>query len=166
MVLSVGSAVYTSVAAVNYLSFYPALSEIQTQLDSFSINTDSSMQRSTLDTHVTVSNPSNYNGFRLADETVTVSFYVKSNTTITLFEGYRSLSGSNFVGGSLPPRSMVTANVLVHLNNENSTSLSAFRTMYPGQVVARILLRVEIITFLDSVTGRVPITTTQDISIP
>lgn len=166
LVLSIAATIYTVAAAVNYLNFYPGISSIQTQLDNFSIKTDSTTQRSTLDSHVTVSNPSNYEGFRLADETVYISFYVRTNASNTLFGGYRSLSGSNFVGGTLPSRSIVSADVLVQLNIENSTSLSQFRTNYPGQTVARILLRVEIITFLDSVTGRIPITTTQDISIP
>src|SRR5947199_10312988 len=92
VVLSVGSAIYISAAAVNYLLLNPALDQIQNeqsfQVDRLSLVQSLGSNMSSLEVQITVRNPSGYSGLRLCGVTVVrLFFYSPTNNTWTVILG-------------------------------------------------------------------------------
>ncbi len=164
IVISVGSAIYLSAATVNYLRFFPALGQLRGEFQVDKVLLVQGTSQSTIITRVSVRNPTDYSGFRLGDAIVSMFFHVRDNENVTLLSGHTP-QASQFIGGQLGPHSMVSTNVILQLNPQNASSLASFNNSHTGQVVARVTLTIEIITFLDSVTGRLPYTETQDIPL-
>jgi hypothetical protein len=148
--LSVGSAGFVASSALNYLGFYPALSQIQAQVSSASLYVPSNGQPK-LFVEVTVSNPTGYNGLAVRDAQVMFSFQVNGYPNITLFQG-GPLVGHESVGMGLGPNSQMVFRVNAQVNPENISSLLALTRSYPGMVMAHANLQVNMITFLESVT--------------
>lgn len=151
ILLSVGSVAFLSVSTLNYLNYYPALGRIQVQIDSVSIVPRSG--QSMVNATVTVLNPTDYSGFRLGNAIVDLSFGVMGGNA-TLFGGGFRPQQVQFIGGLLGANSAVSSNVIVRLNPSNASSLASFVGSYDGQVIAKVALSVEIITFLVTVYGR------------
>jgi hypothetical protein len=167
--LSVGCAAYISVAAFNYLLLYPAINEIQNQMpfqvDKLSFLPGSGSNQSVLTAQITVSNPSDYSGFRLYAVSVTLFFYDLANRNNTLFGSPNPINGEQMIGAPLGPHSVDSESLVIGLTSQQATQLVSFQSRYPGQVMAEIMLRIDINTFLESVTGSSSFTRTQDISL-
>jgi len=161
VLLSIGSAVYLTAATVNYLNYYPALGQIYVRTDSVSAVPGSNESR--IDSRVSMENPTDYVGFRLGDAIVALSFHV-NDTNATIF-GKVHLVQTEAVGVQLDPHSTVSRDLIVRLNPENASSFALFTRSYPGRVVATVILTVQVITFLNTVTGRNYYTTTQDLPL-
>src|SRR5690242_16364091 len=83
--VSVSSAVYISIATVNYLDFFPALAQLSSQVTSVDFVNVSSGPN--LSARVDVINPSDYSGFKLADLSLKLYFeYANASSTQTLFQ--------------------------------------------------------------------------------
>src|ERR1700758_2651329 len=96
ILLTIGSAAFLSISTLNYLNYYPALGKIYVQIDKVFVDPSN---RSTIDTRVTIVNPTSYVGFRLGN--VVVDLYVRvRDSNVTLFEGIRP-RGEQLVGGQL-----------------------------------------------------------------
>lgn len=159
--LTIGSAAYISVAAVNYLSLYPALGEIQIQLVSLSFAESPSINQSALTAVVEVINPAAYSGLQVGDISVAVSLYVKTNQSVTLFTGADQLLTKRTLLDQLHPNSTYSANVLMMLSPQQIGEIVSFTRQYKGNVMAVVYPTVDIITFLQSYTGPVQYTQTE-----
>ncbi|HZF21268.1 MAG TPA: hypothetical protein VEZ43_02225 [Dongiaceae bacterium] len=163
VLLSIGSAAYLSAATLNYLNYYPARGQVNSALrvDSVSIVPGSNFSR--IDSRVSIGNPTDYAGFRLGDAIVSIFFKV-SNSNATLFEGVH-LVQTETVGGQLGPHSTVSRDIIVQLGPESVSSFASFNSSYAGRVIAAVVLTVQVITFLNTVTGRDSYMTTQDVPL-
>ena len=161
--LTIGSAVYISVAAVNYLSLYPALDQIQIQLVSLSFAESPSINQSSLTAVVMVINPAGYSGLRVGDISVAVSFYVRTNQNVTLFTGADQLLTKQILLDQLRPNSTYSASILIKLSPQQIGEIVSFTRQYKGEVMAVVYPTVDIITFLQSYTGPVQYTQTENI---
>lgn len=157
ILLSLGSAIYVSTATLNYLRLFPALNQVQFQVDTLTFN------QSALAAQVRVSNPTDYSGLRIRLLSVILSFFVQTNSSITLFTPPNGITASQQVGATLGPKSVYSFNMPIQLTTQNATMLTNLNRQYPGQVTADVQFRVDIVTFLESVTGSIPFTQTQDI---
>jgi hypothetical protein len=162
ILLCVGSAAFLSVSTLNYLNYYPALGKIQVQVDSVSIVQGSNQSR--IDSHVVVTNPTDYWGLRLGNAVV-VMFFTVRDSNVTLFGGGVAPRQEELVGGQLGAHSTVSSNIILQLNHQDATSLASFMRSYDGRVIASVTLTVEVITFLVTVTGRLPYIVTQDLPL-
>ncbi len=167
VLLSVGSAIFVSLATVNYLRFYPALSQVQNgvNVDKLIYTPAAGSARPTIAIHFTINNPTDYSGFRLGQATVETFFFQQTNQSNTLFTGSDRLNGSLSVGGQLGPNSGRSVNIPLGLTTQQASNLTMFNATYSGQVIGEVKLRVDIITFLVSVTGSVPIMGTWDLPL-
>lgn len=166
IVLSAGSAIYVSMATLNYLRFYPALSQVQSQIDTISFTSSSGTSMPTLLAQITVRNPTEYSGLRLGDVALRIIFYVQGNRSLSLFDNISTVVlGSQRAGVPLGPESTQHVIVSISLDSQHATSLASFNSAHQGQVIAEVGLRVDIDTFLDSVTGSTPFTRIQDIPL-
>jgi hypothetical protein len=151
ILLAVGSAGYLSFITLNYLNYYPALGQLAVQVDAASIVQGSNW--STIDTRITISNPSDYSGFSLGDAVLSM-FFQASNSNDTLYPGGASTNVVQTVGGKLATHSTVSAVIVTQLTPEQASSLQSFDTSHGGQVIANGTLTVQVITFLDPLIGR------------
>lgn len=167
--ISIGSALYVTVASLNYLRLYPALDEIQNhmtyQVYTLTLVKGPASAQSALVADVRVGNPSDYSGFRLTSVSLTLFFYSLSNRSVALFNNPISLNGSQTIDMVLGPNSLDSVTVNVELSSSQSNMLQSFIGQNPGLVMAEVQLRVDITTFLVPVTGTVPFTRTQDIQL-
>jgi hypothetical protein len=153
VILSLGSAVYLSSITLNYLNYYPALGQLTAQVDSVSVVQASNSSR--VSSQISISNPSDYSGFRIGEAEVSM-FFRAMNSSDTLFLS----SLANYVqpvGGQLATRSTVSATIQVQLSPSEASSFESFDTTYSGRVFANVTLTVSVITFLDPLVGRYPI---------
>jgi len=165
IILSVGSVVYVSTAALNYLRFYPALSQVQFQTDSISYTSITGSNASALLAQITVRNPTDYSGLILGAVALRIYFYVQSNRSNTLFGNSSILTASQRPLVQLRASSTQHISISVPLSSQEAALLASFNSKYSGQVIADAALRVDIDTFLDSVTGSTSFTRTQDIPL-
>jgi len=151
ILLSVGSAGYLSSITLNYLNYYPALAQLTVRVDSVSIVQGSNW--STIDSRISISNPSDYSGFSLGDAVLSM-FFEATNSNDTLYPGGASTNVVQTVGGQLATHSTVSAVIVTQLTPEQASSLQSFDTTHSGQVLAKGTLTVQVITFLDPLIGR------------
>ena len=151
ILLSVGSVGYLSVITLNYLNYYPALGQLTAQVDSVSIVQGSNW--STIDSRISISNPSDYSGFSLGDAVLSM-FFEATNSNDTFYPGGASTNVVQTVGGQLATHSTVSAVIVTQLSPEQASSLQSFDTTHSGQVLAKGTLTVQVITFLDPLIGR------------
>lgn len=163
--LSIGSAVYITAATINYLSFFPALAQLDAQTNE--VNFSATSTGPALSATVTVRNPSGYSGFTV--NYVSVQLYmVHPNATgnQTLWEDtpnplYWNLQPNQ----NLAPRSSLVFHMPLTLSPQNLTSLIGFNRSFYGQIYAHVLLTVYILTFLNPVTGRTALVPVQEIPL-
>jgi hypothetical protein len=165
LILSVGSAIYVTTAAFNYLRLYPALDQLTFQVDKLSFIQRSPTYQSSLTAQIGVSNPVGYSGLGLRSVSVTIFFYVQTNRNVTLFSAPDFLIASQKIGSQLGPDSLFTVSLPVGLSSQEADQLAAFNNAHPGQTMAEVNLRVDIVTFLVSVTGSVVFTGTWDVPL-
>jgi hypothetical protein len=166
VILSVGSAFYVSAATINYLRLYPALSNVQFQLENLAFLNGPSPSQYSLTARIVVANPTDYSGFRLNSVSFTnLFFYLRSNASKTLFSAPNSLSSSEALHTQLGPNSVVSESLPIPLTNEQANELASFNTSHYGDVMGSLELRVDILTFLEATTGSVPFTGTQNITL-
>jgi hypothetical protein len=165
LLLSIASAVYISVASQNYLSLYPALDQIQSQVDKISFSQNSNTSESTLATFVSVKNPTGYSGLRIGKISVGVFLYVATNRSIMLFSVPNDLMVSQQILAQLQPNSVYSASISIGLTSQQANQTVSFIGQHMRNIVAEVTFTVDILTFLESVTGSVPYTRTQDIPL-
>jgi hypothetical protein len=124
-----------------------------------------SSNQSTLEAKVTVRNPTEYSGFLLGSVAVRIYFYIQTNRSLTLFSNSSVLTASQKPGTPLGPSSTQHVSLSISLTSQEASQLVSFNNKYNGQVIADVTLRVDIDTFLDSVTGSNSFTKTQDIPL-
>jgi hypothetical protein len=165
--MCVGSSIYVSLAALNYLRLYPALSDIQQQMP-YQVDNASLVQAASVPTiavYVTVSNPTSYSGLGLSHVSVLLYFFADANPNDTIFYNPIALNASQIVGAALGPNSADTVNLAVQLTSEQLSQLVNFNDTNQGQIMASVFLRVDLSTFLEPVTGTVFYTRTQDVPL-
>src|SRR5437879_8512756 len=151
ILLSVGSAGYLSSITLNYLNYYPALAQLTVKVNSVSIVQGSNW--STIDSRISISNPSDYSGFSIGDAVLSM-FFEATNSNDTLYPGGVSTTVVQKVGGQLATHSTVSAVIMTRLSSDQASSLQSFDTTHTGQVLANGTLTVQVITFLDPLVGR------------
>lgn len=161
--LSIVSALYVSGATLNYLRYFSALPEIQ---NSFRVEkltmTPTNSSQPALDILINVTNPSQYSGFQLSQVSIVLYFYQLGNANNTLF-----LPPSNEPNVTVSPNTDLGPNVAkiltltIPLTPSQTGQLAAFSSNYPNGVIGDINLRIDISTFLKSVTGTLPYLLTQ-----
>lgn len=169
VLLSLGSATYVSLAALNYLRLYPALDEMQNQMpyqvDKLSFVAGANYNESTLTAQISVSNPSDYSGFRLRTVSLSLFLYDQANRSITLFSTPNVLDASQTVQGQLGPHAVDSITLAVPLTSDQARQIVSFDNSYSGNVMGEVNLRIDIVTFLVPVTGSVAFTRIQDVAL-
>ncbi len=159
--LTLGSAVYLALATVNYLSFYPALQSLEAHVLTVSLST-TPLNQSKLTAQIVAENPSDYQGFQMADIVLGLSFYV-ANSKISLVA--QRLPSDQGIHADLGPHSQLVFAVETPLNSQNATSLRAIVHDYPNMVVAHAVLTVFVITFLLPYTGYTYLNDIRDLAL-
>ncbi len=163
--LGIGSTVYVSAAALNYLGFYPALDQVQAKVASLTLAQSSSINQSNLIVLVKVSNPTGYSGLRIGDISVTLSLYVETNKSNTLFVAPDELFAKQIIQDQLRPNSIYSASIPIELSPQQTAEITSFSSQYKGEVMAVVVFTVDIVTFLQSVTGPSQYTQTQYVTL-
>jgi hypothetical protein len=154
---SVSSALYLTFSTLNYLNFYPALGSLEVSTLKLSL------QRSTnayaLVAEVSISNPSSTSGFIIQNLDLRV-YFINSTSPYPASDSLfvpAQLSGHQDFTVSPSPHSTYFANVTLPLNPSNANALLNFTRTYQNQALGHVTLDTQIITFLDPVTGRLPL---------
>ena len=167
IILSAASAIYVSASELNYLHLFPALNQIQEQqtfgMDKLSFTVAPNPNESSLVAQITVSNPTDYSGLRIDHVSATISFSapINATTNATLFNAPDSLQAYQKVGSQLGANSMDSITVPIQLSPEQTSQLVSFNKNHRGQIMANVNLRIDIATFLESVTGTIVYQRTQ-----
>jgi hypothetical protein len=167
VLLSIGSAVYISAASLNYLGLYPALAEVQVQLTKVTfLQNPNNISQSTLNTFVNVSNPAGYSGLRVGPRiSLTIFLYVETNRSITLFGPPNTIIVTPTISAPLPSDSVYSAIIPAELTPQQTNQTVSFINHHMNDVGVEVTYTVNILTFLESVTGAVIYTDTRDIPL-
>jgi len=166
VLLSIGSAVYISAASLNYLGLYPALAEVQVQLTKVTfLQNPNNISQSTLNTYVNVSNPARYSGLRIGRISVTIFLYAETDRSITLFGPPNTLIASPTISAPLPSDSVYSAIIPAELTPQLTNQTVSFINDHANGVGVEVTYTVDILTFLESVTGSVIYTDTRDVPL-
>lgn len=158
-------AIYLSFITFNYLGLYPALGQVDYNVNSMSFVMVPSSNQSMLVAAITVGNPTGYSGLRFHSVDVRVSLTLSTDNTTTLFTGVNALEVSQPTNSALGPHSLVPMNLSIDLSSGQTSQFVSFENMHPGQLVAHVVLTVDVDTFLVSATGSVDYTKTQDVPL-
>src|SRR4029077_1172728 len=118
VLMSTGSAIYVSASALNYLRLFPALDQIQFEVDKMSFN------QINIAAQVSVGNPTEYSGLQIRVLTVTVSFFIQTDRNITLFSTPNELVGTERVSAPLGPDSVYSTSLPVLLSSQQAGNLT------------------------------------------
>jgi hypothetical protein len=118
-----------------------------------------------LATFVSVKNPTGYSGLRIGKISVGVFLYVATNRSIMLFSVPNDLMVSQQILAQLQPNSVYSASIPIGLTSQQANQTVSFIGQHMRNIVAEVTFTVDILTFLESVTGSVPYTRTQDIPL-
>ena len=164
ILVSLGSVGYVVAVAMNYASFYPALSTLNLQVERIGVERDPGSGNLLLRVNIAISNPGGYSGFRVYAFDLKVFFVHRHLSNNSLFQD-QPLLASQTLGKPLGPRSTIDSDTSIVLLSQQSASFSQFNETYPGEVAARTTLRVQFNTFLDPVIGRVVIERAGDFAL-
>lgn len=164
--LSISAASLLVVSAYNYVSFYPALAQLQLSTSKITMEGNNSTGYQ-LVFHVSLSNPSGNSGFSLRDISLRFFFTNTTNSTGPADYLYRPISfiGSLYVTRQLAAHSNYSFAIGVSLDSADVASLKDFSRLYPGQVMANVSSVAEIVTFLQPVTGRISLQSVDDLPL-
>jgi hypothetical protein len=165
LIVSLASAAYISSASIDYLQLYPALGQVDVQVQLVSFPSASVSGPFNITVQATTSNPSDYSGFQLANAMATIYFYAVSNNSITLFSGYNSVTGDQAIGHPLGPHATITTSIPVYLDKAQADQLTSFYESNNRAVMARVLLTAGLITFLNSVVGHYNVMSEQNVTL-
>jgi hypothetical protein len=163
--LSLGATVYLYSATANYVLLWPALGQLQARVDGVALAPSAGSTPPALTVMVTATNPSSYSGIKLAGAMVRVYFFAQQNPNLTLFAGPSTLTGDVASMSQFGPHTTFNATINVSISNGQAADLSAFFNAENRMVLANVLLTVELITFLDSVTGHFAVTDTENATL-
>jgi len=159
--LSLGASVYISIAALNYDQLYPSLDQLQFQIVGLHLTMAMSPLPPRLDTTVELMNPSSYNGFSVGQIILDFSQFSNSSSTV-----YLALSYSQLVRTPLPSHSSSNVTVPAQITAADASELQSFSSSSTGsQVTAHVRLTVQVSTFLDSITGPIPMVESQNVTL-
>lgn len=166
-VISLSSAVYISVIAINYLAYFPALAQIDSRVTNVAFLDGSDGPR--FSTKVTVENPGDYSGFTVGDLSLKVFLEHGNASAIgsfneTLFAD-QPLTGVLRVNTDLAPRSQTVISIILSLNQQESAAFSSFDQKYHGNIFVHSFLTVDVITFLFAATGATVLNPVQDLPL-
>ncbi len=159
---SFASLTYVAFATLNYVKYYPALSELYVEVSAVSVHPDSSSGNTTVQSSVVVGNPSDYSGFSLYYDQVSLFFFNPEHNE-TIFQDHpltAILTGLRPLG----PRSAIRSDLFVKLTPDQSSAFALFNQTYTGQILVHVRVLVQVSSFLDPVTGRVTFEKSVDIS--
>lgn len=164
IVISIGAVIYVSAASLNYLRLYPALGQLQDSItvDRVSFVRGTGSDQPGLAAEMSIRNPTDYSGFRIYKAYVAIFFFVQTNRNLTLFDMPNAPNATLSIGRALEPNSTISLTIPVALSSDQSNRLISFQNQHSGYVMAEVSFRVDINTFLVSVTGSSVFTGTQD----
>jgi hypothetical protein len=162
--LSLGATVYLYSATANYLLLWPALGQLEARVDRVVLVPSAGSTPPALTVTVTATNPSSYSGIKLAGAMVRIYFFAQQNPNNTLFAGPSTLTGDVASMSQFGPHTTSNATINVSISDRQAADLSSFFDGN-GTVLANVLLTVELITFLDSVTGHFAFTDTENVTL-
>lgn len=150
---SIASLTYITFAALNYMRYYPAVGELYTDVSRVAVQRDLSSNTTTVHTSVVVGNPSDYSGFSLYSDQITVFFLAPRNGSTVLQDQPVSatLTGSRPLG----PHSAITTDLPIELTPDQVSLFSTFNQTFSGGISARVRVLVQVDSFLDPVAGRI-----------
>lgn len=141
-------------ATMNYNHFWEAKSKLTATLDEIRLVTDPNTGNvSSVETRVSVANPTAYNGLTLNLVQAAI-FFVNNDTKNTIFF-YSNIVGSTNPFQSLSPGSNITSTVTIQLTKSESQTLSnQTRQMPPPPLIAHVIVTVLVDSFFDPVSGK------------
>lgn len=146
VLLSATSAIFLVVSTINYLGFFPALSNISSTITSLVFVNAS--KGTSIVARVNIENPNDYSGFKIATITLT-TYFTSSSSNNKLFSD-APLNGYQSYFTPLPARANMSLNATIPIDAQQSTQLSSFYAAYRGRVVGNCTLDLKISTFLDN----------------
>ncbi len=162
ILISLVSLSYVAFATLNYARYFPATSDLYANVSQVSVRRDSLSGNTTVQTGIVVGNPSDYSGFSLYSEQVSLFFFSPEHNDSIFQDHPVSMLQTGL--RTLGPRSTINEDLSTKLTPDQSSSFASFNQTYPGQILARVRLHVQISSFLDPVTGRVTFEKLVDIS--
>lgn len=154
IILTAISTIYLVTSTINYLSFYPALNQANSSISTVTFTGTGMNGSGTLLASVTVSNPTDYSGLKVANMILSTFFLPSNMSNPPLFNESR-LAGSASYFLPLPPRASINLNITIHLTPNLASSLSRYLRVNSNMITASCLLDVYISTFLDKYLGYV-----------
>jgi hypothetical protein len=159
--LSLGASFYISVAALNYNQLYPSIDQLEFRIAAVHLTVPTSPLRPSLDTTVELMNPSSYNGFTVSQIILDFSQFSNSSAKLSLF-----LSYSQRVNTPLPSHSSSNVTVPAEITTAEASDLQSFSSASTGSpVTGQVRLTVQVSSFLDSITGPIPIVEMQNVTL-
>jgi hypothetical protein len=165
LALSLGSASYISISTLDYLRLYPALTQVQAKVETVSFPSGAGSTPFNITVTATSTNPTDYYGFRLADVMATIYFYSAADNSSQLFTGGNSVTGDQVIGQPLGPHQTITTSFPVTLDMAQANQFASFYADSNRMIIARVLLTISLITFLDSVLGHYQVSGQQDVPV-
>jgi hypothetical protein len=166
IIVTVGAAVYVSVAADNYLHFYPAIARLDSTVTRLVFVPGGGSSQPRLIASVAVNNPSDYSGFTIRRAEIEMFFFVQNNYNKTVFDFPNRLTSYALPSGNIPSNSADSFDITVALNPTQATQLADFNSTYSSQgVVGWTNLRVDISTFLVAATGTTILDHVQNVTL-
>lgn len=164
--MTVGSTIYVSLATVNYLQFYPAIDRLDSNVTKLIFVPAMGSNQASVVASIAVDNPTDYSGFKVRTAGIQMYFFVRTDSTNTLFDSANKPGTSVMLTAQIPPNSVYALDLTVPLNSTQSSAISSFYSSYSSQgVVGFTILRVDISTFLVAATGTTTLNHVQNVTL-
>lgn len=165
--LSLTSAGYIATSTANYLQFYPAIDSINFHVYNMHAYRAEGSNQTSFTANFTIANPSGYSGFVVKSFDIELYFiHIDPSGNQTLYSTVGlPLDGSQPIDQSLGPHSRISSSItVIPWLGEDATFVAFNETYYP-RIVAHTLETVELITFIEPVSGRLTPTSIEDLNI-
>ena len=163
-VLCLGSCVLLLSLTINYNRLYPAVNNLTPQITLLKVQKGTQPNQTILVAHLTIENPSDYSGLRLASGSIQLS-RPTSNQSMTFMGATQTIMGDTVINAPLSPHSSYGVDITLRLPPENASYLYNFDQASNPGLWAHATISFDVITFLNSVTGHNVVQSSDDISI-
>ncbi len=173
LVASFTSLTYVAMASINYSRYYPAVESLNAEVQAVRVEQGGGSASLTVWSTFSITNPTDYSGLNVyAFDAVMYFSNIRSspgepNATIFKDPVYKFglLTTGHTATVPLGPQSTVREDLPVTLSGTDVATFTNFNQTYAGRIQAHIALRVQVSSFLDSVTGHVTLEKSVDIPI-
>ncbi len=163
--LSLTSGGYIITSTTNYLQFYPAIDSIGFRVYNMHAYRAAGSNQTIFTANFTITNPSGYSGFVIKSLDLGLFFiHPDPRGNITLFRSL-PMEGSQPIDKTLGPHSQISSSITIFPWQDEYNPFLAFNETYYPRIIAHAQETVELITFLEPVSGRLRQLNEEDLNI-